>query len=102
MIEALAARLEGDLPHLVKVHRRGFRGRGAVDAIDVALDDKRLRLSTEGNRLSASAGTLSGGIVIKTRQLGVDDWLAELAAGLSRVAEHDARAGAVISNLLTA
>jgi hypothetical protein len=102
MIEALAARLEGDLPHLVKVHRRGFRGRGGVDAIDVALDDKQLRLSADGTRLTASVGTVSGGIVIKKRQLGVDEWLAELAAGLARVAEHDAKAGAVISSLLTA
>jgi hypothetical protein len=102
MIEALATKLEADLPHLVTVHRRGFRGRGAVGEIDVSLDDRRLRLSTQGGRLSASAGTLSGGIVIKTRQLGIDEWLGELAAGLSRVAEHDARAGAAITNLLTA
>ncbi len=102
MLEALAAKLADDLPHLVTVHRRGFRGRGAVDAIEVMLDKQRLRLAMEGNRLAASAGTLSGGIVIKTRQLGIDEWLAELAAGLTRVAEHDARTGAAISNLLTA
>jgi hypothetical protein len=102
LLEALAVKLAEGLPHLVKVHRGGFRGRGAVTEIDVDLGAQRLRVAMERGRLAASAGSVSGGIVIKTRQIGIDEWIEELAAGLARVAERDVRTGQAITNLLTA
>jgi hypothetical protein len=102
LLEALAVKLADGLPHLVIVRRRGFRGRGAVGEITVDLGEQRLRVVVEGARLAASVGSVSGGIVIKTRQLGIDEWIEELATGLARVAERDSLTGQAITNLLTA
>lgn len=102
LLEALGVKLADGLPHLVKVQRRGFRGRGPIAEITVDLGTQRLRVAVDGARLAASVGSVSGGIVIKTRQIGIDEWIEELAAGLAKVAERDARTGQAITNLLTA
>ena len=88
-VEALAVKLEQALPNGVKVDRKGgLFGAKKVRQISVDAGDTRLRLDRDGAAVQTSRARLSGGIVLKTEQIDVDEWLRELGAALAEQARR--------------
>jgi hypothetical protein len=83
--EALAVKLEEALPGGVRVERRrdGLRGPKRVRAIAVAAGDERLELRAQGGAVTTTSARSSGGIVLKTEPVAIDEWLRRLSAALA-------------------
>jgi hypothetical protein len=82
-VEVLARKFEDAVPGLVNVTRaRKLRGIGPVREIALEAAGKRLSLTADGNRLTAVSRTVSAGIVIKSQEITIDQWLEELARAL--------------------
>ncbi len=89
-------------PELVGVRREGkLKARlasrdPAVLGVSVLLDDHRFELSRDDVAKPATARVRheSGGVVLSTRTIGVDEWTRALAAALGRLAQHNAAAAA--------
>jgi hypothetical protein len=101
-VEGLAERLEQALPGFVQVKRArsGFRGPKLVCEIAVDSGDQQLRLQRDGGRIQTSRSRISGGIVLKTESIGVDDWLAALTAAVAAQAAHSERARLALQQLV--
>jgi hypothetical protein len=97
-VEALAVRLEGALPRLVTVERRraGFlSGRREVARIACRLGDETFTLAQDGAQLTTRREKTVRGITLKTDELPVDRWVAELitaVAGSAQAGEDQSRA----------
>ena len=90
-VEALAVKLEQALPNGVRVDRRGglFAAK-KVRQISVDAGDTRLRLDRDGAAVETSRARLSGGIVLKTERIEIDEWLRELGRALAEQARRSA------------
>ena len=94
-------------PELVEVRREGrFRARlagrdPAVLGVSVVLDDHRFELSRDdvGRPATGRIRHESGGVVLSTRTVGVDEWSSALAGALGRLAQHNAAAAAALHRL---
>ncbi|HEX5192670.1 MAG TPA: hypothetical protein VFW09_07690 [Solirubrobacteraceae bacterium] len=90
-VEALAVKLEQALPNGVRVDRRGgLFGAKKVRQISVDAGDTRLRLDRDGAAVDTSRARLSGGIVLKTERVEIDEWLRELGRALAEQARRSA------------
>jgi hypothetical protein len=100
-VEALAVKLEEALPNGVKIDRKGglFGGK-KVRQISVDTGDTRLRLDRDGADVRTSRARLSGGIVLKTEQIGTDEWLQELGRTLAEQARRSATTRAALDRML--
>ena len=100
--DGLAAKLEAAVPQAVTVTRAklGFRGPKVIAAIAVATGPVRLELRRVGATLQGTKARLSGGIVLKSEQLDVDQWLTELTAALSALAKSSERARLALERVL--
>jgi hypothetical protein len=106
LLNVLSAALPAEL---VEVRHEGrwkarFAGREpAVLAVSVLLGDHRYELSRPevGRPATALVRHESGGVVLSSRPATVDEWARGLAAGLARIAEHNAAAAAALQRLTT-
>ena len=90
-VEALAVKLEQALPNGVQVDRRGgLFGAKKVRQISVDTGDTRLRLDRDGAAVDTSRARMSGGIVLKTERIDMDEWLRELGRALAEQARRSA------------
>lgn len=102
-VEGLAAKLEDSLPGLVTVERAkaGFRGPKLVKRISLNCSpSERLELRREGAAVQTLKARVSGGIVLKTESVGIDDWLTTLAAAVTAEAERNERTRQALERLL--
>jgi hypothetical protein len=100
-VEALAVKLEQALPNGVRVDRRGgLFGAKKVRQISVDAGDTRLRLDRDGAAVSTSRARLSGGIVLKTEQVEIDEWLHELGATLAEQARRSSLTREALERML--
>jgi hypothetical protein len=99
-IEALAAKLSAAFPGSTEVERKGFRGRGRVQTIDVELGEHRYRLERKSSGLSSSCARTVRGIVLKNEELDLDEWIGSLAHDLAESAEHSERGRIALERLL--
>jgi hypothetical protein len=90
-VEALAVKLEQALPNGVRVDRRGglFAAK-KVRQISIDAGDTRLRLDRDGAAVNTTRARLSGGIVLKTESIDIDQWLRELGRALAEQARRSA------------
>lgn len=88
--EALAAKLEAALPGGVRVYRWRTRmfGPKQVRKITVDAGDERLELRAEGGTLQTISARLSGGIVLKSEAIDIDEWLRLLSQVLAVQAQR--------------
>ena len=101
-VEVLAEKLERALPGRVQVERRSTRflaKEKLVDRIQCQLGDARYVLSTR-NGLEAQRAKAVRGVVLKTEQLSLDDWLGALAHDLAAEAETNEHAQLALQQLL--
>lgn len=106
-MESLAIKLEDALPGNATVERvrQGFRGPKRVRRISIDAGGERLELRHDPTRIgSASLQTLraklSGGIVLKTESIGMDEWLEALAALIAVEAQRSERVRQSLERLL--
>lgn len=102
-LEALAVKLEGALPlaTVVTRQRKLFSKEHPVKEILITMDDYHYRISQEqqGTLLTQRVKVVRG-IVLKTEQLSMDQWIEELAMGLARQAAQSAQARAALERFL--
>ena len=102
-LEALAVKLEGSLPNQTTVTRHSsiFSREHPVKEINVTLGDYQYRISRErqGPIITQRAKVVRG-IVLKTEQIPVDQWIEELAEALAQVAANNAQARIALERFL--
>jgi hypothetical protein len=100
--EGLAAKLEAAVPQAVRITRAklGFRGPKVVAAITIMTGPVSLELKRAGAQLQATKARVSGGIVLKTEQLDVEEWLTELTGALKALAGASERARLALERVL--
>jgi len=106
-VETLAVKLEDALPGHVEVDRarQGLRGPKLVRRIMLDAGGERLELRHQPGRSGASSietlrAHVSGGIVLKTETIGIDDWLVSVAAAVSAEANQSERVRQALERLL--
>jgi hypothetical protein len=102
-LEALAVKLEGAMPDQTVVERQNklFSREHPVREILITLDEYQYRISQERpGRLQTQRAKVVRGIVLKTDQLSMDQWIGELAEGLARQAEKSAQARTALERFL--
>ncbi|HZO74826.1 MAG TPA: hypothetical protein VFB60_21650 [Ktedonobacteraceae bacterium] len=102
-LEALAVKLEGALPQQTVVTRQNklFSREHPVREISVTLGEQQYRISREqrGPLITLRAKVVRG-IVLKTDQLPMEQWIEELAEGLAQQAEQSFQARAALERFL--
>jgi len=101
--ETLAAKLEEALPGNVRVSRARTRvlGPKLVGKIVVEAGGERLELARgQGERVQALRGRLSGGIVIKSEPLEIDQWIDALTRVLAVEAGRNEKTRLALERLL--
>ena len=102
-LDALAIKLEGSLPDHTKVIRKGgvFSRERSVKEIVVTLGENRYRIGREKQGfLIAVREHMVRGIVLKTEQTTVDQWIDELSGALAQLASHSAQSRAALERFL--
>lgn len=101
-VEALAVKLEEAVPGAVTVERRrdGMFGPKAVRRVAVDAGGQRLELRAQGGSVQTMCSRLSAGIVLKSEQLAMDDWLRALGEALAGQAERSQTTRQALERLL--
>jgi hypothetical protein len=101
-VEALAVKLEGAVPGAVRVDRRrdGMFGPKRVRRISLDAGGQRLELLAEQGSVNTRCGRLSGGIVLKSEELSIDEWLRVLGAALATQARSSQTTRQALERLL--
>jgi hypothetical protein len=102
-LDALAIKLEGSLPDHTRVTRLGsfFSRERPVKEIVVSLGEYQYRIGKEKQGfLVAKREHMVRGIVLKTEQTTVDQWIDELSEALAQLASHSAQSRAALERFL--
>jgi hypothetical protein len=107
LLNVLSAALPGEI---VTVKREGkikarLNGRSepAVLAVSVHLGDRRFHIerSEPGRPLAAMIQHQSGGVVLSTKAVTIDEWSRSMAAELNTIAGSNAAAAEILARLTT-
>jgi hypothetical protein len=102
-LEALAAKLAGSLPNQTTVVRQSsiFSREHPVKEISVTMGDYQYRIGREKQGpIIAQLAKVVRGIVLKTEQIPIDQWIDELATALAHEAEHSAQSRIALERFL--
>ncbi len=102
-LEALAVKLEGSLPGntIVTRHNSLFSRERPVKEVVVSLGEYQYRIGRERQGpLVARRAKVVRGIVLKTEQISVDQWIEELSEALAQMAGQSAQARAALERFL--
>jgi hypothetical protein len=90
MLKLLVSQLSDVLGTRIQVERAGGRIRRSdeIRSVQIILGDDTLRAEVEGAGVRCSIGHASGGIRIRSEQVGMDAWLARLLTTLNDEAAH--------------
>jgi hypothetical protein len=102
-LDALAIKFEGSLPDHTRVTRLGsfFSRERPVKEIVVSLGEYQYRIGKEKQGfLIAKREHMVRGIVLKTEQTTVDQWIDELSEALAQLASHSAQSRAALERFL--
>jgi len=102
-LEALASKLSGSLPNQTMVTRHSglFSREHPVKEITVTLGKYQYRISRErqGPVMTQRAKVVRG-IVLKTDQIQMEEWIEDLATALAQVAANNAQARSALERFL--
>jgi len=101
-IPTLAAKLSDALPEQVEVDRSGILGRGRIRRIEVFVGEHRYELQCERRGVRPSRARIVRGIVLKTEELALDEWIDALSRDLAEEAGTSERSRLALERLLGA
>jgi hypothetical protein len=102
-LDALAIKLEGSLLDYTRVTRQGsiFSRERPVKEVVVSLGEYQYRIGREkqGSLVAVRAHVVRG-IVLKTEQIPVDQWIDELSEALAQLASRSAQSRSALERFL--
>jgi hypothetical protein len=101
-LPSLATKLCNALPDQVDVERGGLLGRGRIRCIKVFVDEHRYELQCGRGQLRPSRARVVRGIVLKTEELALDEWIDALSRDLADEAGTSERSRLALERLLGA
>jgi hypothetical protein len=102
-LDALAFKLEGSLLDYTKVTRQGsiFSHERPVKEVAVSLGEYQYRIGREKQGLLVAVRAhVVRGIVLKTEQIPVDQWIDELSEALAQLASRSMQSRAALERFL--
>jgi hypothetical protein len=101
MLKVLVSQLGEVLGDRMVVERAGrFRKSDEVKSVRIALGDDTLDAVVDGATVRCTIGHSSGGIRIRSQQVGMDEWLTRLLSALQSEAANSERTRAALENLV--
>jgi hypothetical protein len=101
-VEVLASKLTGALPDQTVVERKGglFSREKPVHRIQVSLGESRYELKASGAHVDTTRARAVRGIVLKTEQVALHDWIDALSRDLAEYAQSSEQARMALERLL--
>jgi hypothetical protein len=92
LVETLATRLQAILPESTTVERAGWMlsSNRPVKNLVVRFDDIHLGLAKDKSRVTATIMKIVRGVVLKTSEVSLDDWIKALATELNKASVTNA------------
>ncbi len=101
MLKLLVAQLSDALGDRITVERAGrFRKSDEIKSVRVVLGDDTLEATVEGATVRCTIGHSSGGIRIRSEQVGMDAWLTRLLTTLQAEAAHSEQTRVALENIV--
>jgi hypothetical protein len=101
MLKLLVAQLSDALGDRIAVERAGrFRKSDEIKSVRIRLGDDTLEAVVEGGTVRCSIGHSSGGIRIRSEQVGMDAWLTRLLTTLQAEAAHSEQTRVALENIV--
>jgi hypothetical protein len=101
MLKLLVAQLSDALGARITVERAGrFRKSDDIKSVRIILGDDTLEAQVEGGTVRCSIGHSSGGIRIRSEQVGMDVWLTRLLSTLQTEAANSEQTRLALENIL--
>ena len=102
LLKLLVAQLAEVLGGRLVVERAGgrFRKSEAIKSVQITLGDDTLRADVDGPTVRCSIGHASGGIRIRSEQVGMDAWLTRLLTILHSEAAHSEQTRLALENIV--
>jgi hypothetical protein len=101
-VEALAVKLEGALPAQTRVERKGglFSKEKRVSRVSVDLGDAQYQLDADSGRVQPRRAKVVRGIVLKTEEVPLNQWIDDLSRRLTEEAQRSEQARLALERLL--
>ncbi len=101
MLKLLVSQLSEALGNRIAVERAGrFRKSEEIKSVRITLGDDTLEANVEGGSVRCSIGHASGGIRIRSEQVGMDAWLTRLLTILQSEAVHSEQTRLALENIV--
>ena len=101
MLKLLVSQLAGVLGDRIVVERAGrLRKSDEIKSVRITLGDDTLEAVVEGASVRCSIGHSSGGIRIRSEQVGMDTWLTRLLTTLQSEAAHSEQTRLALENIV--
>ena len=101
MLKLLVAQLSEALGGRIAVERaRRFRKAEEIKSVRITLGDDTLEALVDGGSVRCSIGHSSGGIRIRSEQVGMDAWLTRLLSTLQSEAAHSDQTRLALENIV--
>jgi hypothetical protein len=102
MLKLLVEQLAEVLGNRIVVERAGgrFRKSDEIKFVQITLGNDTLRADVDGSTVRCSVGHASGGIRIRSEQVGMDAWLTRLLTILHSEAAHSEQTRLALENIV--
>ncbi len=101
MLKLLVAQLSDALGNRISVERAGrFRRSDEIKSVRISLGDDTLEAVVEGGTVRCTIGHSSGGIRIRSEQVGMDVWLTRLLTTLQSEAANSEQTRLALENIV--
>ena len=101
MLKVLVSQLSGVLGDRITVERAGrFRKSDDIKSVRISLGNDTLEAAVEGATVRCTIGHSSGGIRIRSEQVGMDVWLTQLLSTLKSEAAHSEQTRVALENMV--
>ena len=102
LVESLATRLQAMLPDATTVERGGWMlsSDRPVKKLLVRFDDVHLALAKDKARVTATILKIVRGVVLKTSEVSLDDWIKTLAIELSKASANSSEMKSALTEFM--
>ena len=101
MLKLLVSQLSDVLGERIAVERAGrFRKSDDIKSLRITLGNDTLEAVVEGASVRCTIGHSSGGIRIRSEQVGMDAWLTQLLSTLQSEASHSEQTRVALENIV--